>query len=109
MIATNNLKRNEQIATQEYSRELAEIANQRYQNGCIRVEGYLQSGKPVIKDGKQLPANAIVCDNFGNTGVLIPADFDEDGRLNAVVGKIAYTGSAPPANHEEPAYVRYVK
>ncbi|WP_414579120.1 hypothetical protein [Anabaena sp. CCY 9402-a] len=109
MIANNNLKRNEQLATQEYSKELAEIANQRYQDGCLRIGGYLQSGKPIIKDGKQLPAGVTVCDRHGNTGVLVPADFDGDGRVNAVAGKIAFTGSPPVDIEEKPTYTRLAR
>lgn len=107
-VAKNSKVEMSLMASQQHQETQAQIARQRYERGCLRVKGYLQSGEPVWKNNRPLPAGTVVCDDHGNTGVLIPADFDRDNRLNAVVGQIAFAGN-PPALVEETTPIRYVR
>ncbi|MEP0840815.1 hypothetical protein [Coleofasciculus sp. FACHB-64] len=76
----------------------AEIANERYQTGCVLVVSKqdpttftsLSEGQPVIDSKRQtpLPTGTVVCDANGNTGKIIPGS---DGT--PVVGEMAFTGN----------------
>ncbi|MBD2409492.1 hypothetical protein FACHB389_10720 [Nostoc calcicola FACHB-389] len=102
-------------ASQQHSEAEATIAEQRYSNGCYLVDGDLVQGEPVYnqKTKKALVRGTIVCDRKGNTGKLIPRDFDRDGRLNAVVGEPAFTGNPPtfnkPTTDQNNQIVRYIR
>ncbi|BBD59476.1 hypothetical protein NIES2109_22630 [Nostoc sp. HK-01] len=92
---------------QQVSEEQAKLAEARYQNGCVHVKRFAQ-GIPVYRDGLPLPKGTVICDDQGNTGVLQPRDFDNDGRYVPVIADTAYTGRAPIADQDIlPA--RYVK
>ena len=85
--------------SQQEAEQKAEIANSRYQNGCVPVvdrsrTSYvtLVKGRPVFdaKTSRPLPAGTFVCDGHGNTAVL--ADDDEDASTPAVAMGFAFTG-----------------
>ncbi|MHC0068795.1 hypothetical protein ACWATR_39045 [Nostoc sp. UIC 10890] len=100
-------------ASQQHSEVEAEIAEERYSKGCYLVDGDLVQGEPVFntKTKKPLVRGTIVCDRKGNTGKLVPRDFDQDGRKNAVVGEPAFTGNVP-LDEEKPQptqIVRYIR
>ncbi|MBD2457993.1 hypothetical protein H6G80_28500 [Nostoc sp. FACHB-87] len=97
-------------ASNDHAQAQAEIANQRYAAGCFMVDGLLIQGKPIYdpKTRKALARGVVVCDRYGNTGRLIPADFDKDGKLNAVVGEVAFTGN-PPIDGVDTKQVRYIR
>jgi len=84
--------------SQQQAQMQAEIANERYQNGCLIVVttfdptllASLAEGQPVL-DGASttpLPLGTIVCDAHGNTAKIIPG-------INGtpVAGEIAFTGN----------------
>lgn len=78
--------------SQNQAQQSAEIANARYQSGCVMVVATnspsdfttLTLGQPVIDRVRQvpLPDNTLVCDANGNTGEII----------GGVVDRMAFTG-----------------
>ncbi|BAY78747.1 hypothetical protein NIES25_52240 [Nostoc linckia NIES-25] len=99
-------------ASQQHAEAEAAIAEERYKKGCYLVEGDLVQGEPIYnpKTKKALTRGITVCDRKGNTGKLVPRDFDRDGRQNAVVGEPAFTGNVPSfqeKNDRETQIVRY--
>lgn len=93
----NNTKQMRLMATQQSIESQAVIADSRYKSGCIMVVASnfpdkltaLEDGKPVIDAARQRPLSpgAVVCDGFGNTGVIVT----RDGK--PVVGEMAFTGN----------------
>ena len=93
----NNTRQMRLMATQQSIESQAAIADSRYRSGCIMVVASnspdkltaLEEGKPVIDAARQRPLSpgAVVCDGFGNTGVIIR----KDG--SPVVGEMAFTGN----------------
>ena len=85
------------MATQQFVESQAEIADSRYKTGCIMVVAFnspdsltaLEEGKPVLDAARKrpLPSGAVVCDGFGNTGVIVKMD------KTPVVGEMAFTGN----------------
>ena len=84
-------------ASQQTSEAQAEIANDRYKNGCVMVvamkspKNYtsLSEGQPVLDRVRKtpLPAGTIVCDANGNTGRIVTV------KGQPVVGEMAFTGN----------------
>lgn len=78
--------------SQAQAQQSAEIANARYQSGCVMVVATnspsdfttLTQGQPVIDRVRKvpLPDNTLVCDANGNTGEII----------GGVVDRMAFTG-----------------
>lgn len=93
----NSTKEMRLMATQQSIESQAEIANSRYKSGCIMVVASnspdsltaLEEGKPVMDAARKRPlsAGAVVCDGFGNTGVIVKVD------KKPVVGEMAFTGN----------------
>jgi len=81
-------------ASQQATQMNAQIAQQRYQAGCLKLRSALVQGEPVFQNGSPLPKGTIVCDRFGNTGKLVPRDFDKDGKYVPVVAETAFTGNS---------------
>lgn len=85
-------------ASEQANQQRAQIAEARYQQGCILVVALhdpssfttISEGQPVIDQarGVPFPIGTIVCDSFGNTGKIIAAS---DGT--PVVGEVAFTGN----------------
>ena len=85
-------------ASQQASEGQAEIAEQRYQEGCLVVVAQsdpaaftsLTEGQPVLDRIRKtpLPLGTLVCDAYGNTGKIVP-----DSQGNPVVGELAFTGN----------------
>jgi hypothetical protein len=79
----------------------AEVAEERYKAGCLILADKdgrfinLQQGQTVVDPvkGTPLAKYTVVCDASGNTGVLLPRDFDGDGRKTTVAADIAFTGN----------------
>jgi hypothetical protein len=84
-------------ASQQSAVAQAEIANSRYQSGCVMVvamkepKSYtsLSEGQPVLDRVRKtpLPVGTIVCDANGNTGKIVSVDGQP------VVGEMAFTGN----------------
>ena len=84
-------------ASQQAAQAQAEIAEERYRNGCVMVVAMsdpksfttLSEGQPVIDRvrRKPLPSGTIVCDANGNTAKIVL------GVDRLVVGEIAFTGN----------------
>lgn len=96
----NAVKNLELTASQQDVESQAEIAKQRYQQGCLMlsVKGkfvYLSQATTVIDPDRKtpLPRGTLVCDAFGNTGRLAPRDFDQDGTFTTVITETAFTGN----------------
>lgn len=93
----NNTKQMWLMASQQSIESQAEIADSRYKSGCIMVVASnspdsltaLEEGKPVLDAARKrpLPSGAVVCDGFGNTGVIVKT------RKTPVVGEMAFTGN----------------
>ena len=93
----NSTKQMRLMATQQSIESQAEIANSRYKSGCIMVVASnspntltaLEDGRPVMDAARNRPlsAGAVVCDGFGNTGVIVKVG------NKPVVGKMAFTGN----------------
>lgn len=87
--------------TQQESERLAEIAVERYQEGCVFVfnrddlskSTTLQEGFPVLEaySDIMLPNGTPVCDVFGNTGIIADGIYRGVHREN-VTTQIAFTG-----------------
>lgn len=83
-------------ASQQTAEAQAEIAEQRYEKGCVMVVAMkdpnsftsLSVGQPVIDRVRktELPVGTIVCDANGNTARIV------DSGRQPVVGEIAFTG-----------------
>lgn len=85
--------------SQQEAEQKSEIANERYQKGCLPVvsddQDYYVSLielSPVVDPITQvpLPAGSVVCDAHGNTAVLV--DLDGDPNTAAVASNFAFTG-----------------
>lgn len=84
-------------ASQQSAEAQAEIANNRYQSGCVMVvamkdpKSYtsLSEGQPVLDRVRKtpLPAGTIICDANGNTGKIVLV------QGKPVVGEMAFTGN----------------
>lgn len=84
-------------ASQQSAEAQAEIANNRYQSGCVMVvamkdpKSYtsLSEGQPVLDRVRKtpLPAGTIICDANGNTGKIVLVQGEP------VVGEMAFTGN----------------
>ncbi|MDB9369167.1 hypothetical protein PN456_09375 [Nodularia spumigena CS-586/05] len=84
-------------ASQQAAQAQAEIAEQRYRDGCVMVVAMnnpdsftsLSEGEPVIDHVRNvpLPIGTVVCDANGNTAVIIK------GENQPVTGEIAFTGN----------------
>ena len=95
----NSAKEWQLLASQQSLQSRSEIAEQRYQAGCIMVVATnspdqltaLEEGQPIIDAARNRPLSpgAVVCDGFGNTGVIVSNEAGEP-----VVGKMAFTGNA---------------
>ncbi|WP_414587422.1 hypothetical protein [Scytonema sp. PCC 10023] len=93
----NSAKEMKLRATEDFMKQQAEIAANRYKSGCVMVVAMknpnyytaLSEGQPVIDRVRRipLPAGTVVCDSNGSTGILEPA---ADGT--PVVSAIAFTG-----------------
>jgi hypothetical protein len=93
----NNTKQMRLMATQQSIESQGEIADSRYRFGCIMVVASnspdsltsLEEGKQVMDAARKRPlsAGAVVCDGFGNTGVIVEID------KTPVVGEMAFTGN----------------
>lgn len=92
--AKNNQNNMQLKVSMQDTQMSAEIAEERYKKGCLKLKGALVQGKPVYRSGEALSKGTIVCDRLGNTGKLIPRDFDNDGIYSPVVGETAYTGNS---------------
>lgn len=100
-VRENNEKIQELEKTSDFVKQQAEIAEGRYEAGCLILVG--KNGKPINLEQGQivvdptrntpLPKFTVVCDANGNTGVLLPRDFDGDGRKTTVVADTAFTGN----------------
>ncbi len=96
-----NLAKNYELtASQQDAESQAEIANQRYQSGCLMlsVNGKFvhlsQAARVIDPDQKTpLPKGTLICDSYGNTGRLAPRDFDGDGIYTTVITETAFTGN----------------
>jgi hypothetical protein len=97
-IAQQNAAKDMQLqASQQAAEQQAQIANARYQNGCVMVvamkdpKSYtsLSEGQPVLDRVRKtpLPAGTIVCDANGNTGKIVSINGQP------VVGELAFTGN----------------
>jgi hypothetical protein len=100
-LARNNAKIQDLETSGEFLRQQAEIAAGRYESGCLLVTSNreyvnLVQGLTIVdsKTKKPLPKNTVVCDSNGNTGVLLPRDFDGDGKKTVVVAETAFTGDS---------------
>ena len=100
-LARNNAKIQDMETNGEFLRQQAEIAAGRYESGCLLVANNgkkvnLIQGQTVVDavTKKPLPKNTVVCDRNGNTGVLLPRDFDGDGKKTVVVAETAFTGDS---------------
>jgi hypothetical protein len=96
----NSAKNLELTASQQDAESQAEIANQRYQSGCLMLVSngrlvHLAQAITVIDPDtrKPLPKGTLVCDSFGNSGKLAPRDFDRDGIFVTVITESAFTGN----------------
>jgi hypothetical protein len=96
----NIAKNYELTASQQDAESQAEIANQRYQSGCLMLSNngkfvHLAQAITVIDPDRRtpLPKGTLVCDSFGNTGRLAPRDFDRDGVYTTVITETAFTGN----------------
>lgn len=96
----NAAKNLELTASQQDVESQAEIANQRYQSGCLMLSTnnkfvHLAQAITVIDPDRKtpLPKGTLVCDAFGNTGRLAPRDFDQDGVFVTVITETAFTGN----------------
>ncbi|MFB8788638.1 MAG: hypothetical protein U7123_07245 [Potamolinea sp.] len=84
-------------ASQQTSEAQAEIANKRYENGCVMVVAIknpkdytsLSEGQPVLDRVQKtpLPAGTVVCDANGNTGKIVTV------KGQPVVGEMSFTGN----------------
>jgi hypothetical protein len=93
----NSTKQMRLMATQQSIESQAEIADSRYKSGCIMVVASnspdsltaLEDGRPVMDATRNRPlsAGAVVCDGFGNTGVIVKVG------NKPVVGEMAFTGN----------------
>lgn len=93
----NSTKEMRLMATQQSIESQAEIADSRYKSGCIMVVAFnspntltaLEDGRPVMDAARNRPlsAGAVVCDGFGNTGVIVKVG------NKPVVGEMAFTGN----------------
>lgn len=93
----NSNKQMRMMATQQAIESQAEIAESRYRSGCIMVVASnspdsltaLEEGKPVLDAVRKRPlsAGAVVCDGFGNTGLIIKVG------EKPLVGEMAFTGN----------------
>ncbi|WP_144427543.1 hypothetical protein [Nostoc piscinale] len=106
-VGINSLAEMKLQSANDHAASQARIAAERYANGCFMVSGLLTQGAPIYnpKNGRALARGVVVCDRFGNTGVLIPADFDRDGKENAVVGLPAFGN--PPADGIDTKEVKF--
>jgi outer membrane murein-binding lipoprotein Lpp len=100
-ISQNNEKVQQMETNMEFLRQQAEIAAGRFESGCLLVANdgrkvNLIQGQTVVDriTKKPLPKNTVVCDSNGNTGVLLPRDFDGDGKKTVVVAETAFTGDS---------------
>jgi hypothetical protein len=99
-IAENNQKVQKLESTVEFEKQQAEIAGARYEKGCLILTNSngrfinLQQGQIVVDPTRKtpLPKYTVVCDANGNTGILLPRDFDGDGIKTTVVTETAFTG-----------------
>lgn len=83
---------------EQVTAERAEIAGDRYSRGCVLVvsgenpnqAASIAEGKPVLDwaTGNPLPDNTVVCDPYGNTGVIV----------EGVISKTAFTGDQEVIN-----------
>jgi hypothetical protein len=96
----NIAKNYELTASQQDAESQAEIANQRYQSGCLMLSTngkfvHLSQAATVIDPERKtpLPKGTLVCDSYGNTGRLAPRDFDRDGIFTTVITETAFTGN----------------
>lgn len=99
MAQANTAKEMRLRASQQASEGQAEIAEQRYQKGCLAVVAQsdpsaftsLTEGQPVLDRVRKvpLPLGTLICDAYGNTGKIIP-----DSQGNPVVGELAFTGNS---------------
>jgi hypothetical protein len=96
----NIAKNYELTASQQDAESQAEIANQRYQSGCLMLETngkfvHLAQAITVIDPDRKtpLPKGTLICDSYGNTGRLAPRDFDRDGIFTTVITETAFTGN----------------
>lgn len=93
----NSAKQMRLMATQQSIESQGEVADSRYKTGCIMVVASnspdsltaLEEAKPVMDAARKrpLPSGAVVCDGFGNTGVIVKVD------KKPVVGEMAFTGN----------------
>ena len=93
----NSARQMRLMATQQFVESQGEIADSRYKSGCIMVVASnspdsltaLEEGKPVLDAARKrpLPSGAVVCDGFGNTGVIVKID------KTPVVGEMAFSGN----------------
>lgn len=92
-IANNNAELNKLNVSRQFEQEQAEIANQRYTEGCLPVvdrktRKYISINKgTLITDRlskKALTEGTVVCDAQGSTGVI---------QVDGTVDKIAFTGN----------------
>lgn len=96
----NAAKNLELTASQQDAESQAEIANQRYQSGCLMLVDngkfvHLAQAITVIDPDRKtpLPKGTLICDSFGNTGKLAPRDFDQDGVFVTVITETSFTGN----------------
>jgi hypothetical protein len=97
MAQENSAREMEMRATQEALAIQAKIADERYGLGCIMVVASnspdkltaLEEGRPVMDAARNRPlsAGAVVCDGFGNTGIIVKVN------SKPVVGEMAFTGN----------------
>lgn len=96
----NIAKNYELTASQQDAESQAEIANQRYQSGCLMLSNngkfvHLAQAITVIDPDRRtpLPKGTLICDSYGNTGKLVARDFDRDGIFTTVIAETAFTGN----------------
>lgn len=103
-ISQQNIKSEMKLrASQQTTEAQAEIANDRYNNGCVMVvamkdpKSYtsLSENQPVLDRVRKtpLPPGTIVCDANGNTGKIVLIDGQP------VVGEMAFTGNKNLVTH----------
>ncbi len=93
----NSTRQMRLMAAQQLIESQAPIADSRYRSGCVMVVASnspdsltaLEEGKPVMDAARKRPlsAGAVVCDGYGNTGVIVKM-----GKT-PVVAEMAFTGN----------------
>ena len=97
--------------SQQEAMQKAEVAAQRYRDGCIPVVSSDQTqyvtlvkNKPVVDNASKvpLPAGSVVCDAHGNTAMLV--DDDQVPDTAAVAQAFAFTGNKAIVQHRLNSY-----